>query len=573
MQITHLSQAEFQKSYGILCASQSGSLGRDALIPTFCKIQSGGKTHAHAHFEPEVFYIISGTGTVRIKTDSKKISSGSLVQIPSEALHEIENTGLDDLTFISIYTEELSVLPLPEKILVTAAPPTPNGPLHLGHISGPYLAADVQRRYFALRRRDVKSVCGTDDHQNYVAAARPPHLSLQQFSQAMRSRILKGLGCLQIEFDEFLSPQNDMQYQARVQEFAARAIELGVIKADVVDFPYCENCDQFLVDAWIQGRCPNCHSQSHGGCEGCGWVATPFDLKAPHCSQCRAPAQSRRQEVHTFEMRLSEISADLDELELTPRLKTLRRQLERHAPFKVLVSVPKAHGIPLSTAHLDLHVWFEMAAAYENFALREDQSWVHCFGFDNSFYYVFFIPALLRAMNPKARLPDAIVTNEFLHLNGEKFSTSRNHAIWADEFSADSDLLRLYLCSIRPALQTENFTKDNFDQFALRLQAQLTAIRTRAQEVSVEEGVNLKDLQVANDFTRDIERFLHPKSLDMRRACHRLLEFIDVTIQAKNDGQREAFLIRELIGVMAPFLPKTAKDLAIALGIGEPRWP
>lgn len=118
---------------------------------------------------------------------------------------------------------------------------------------------------------------------------------------------------------------------------------------------------------------------------------------------------------------LKAINADLNRLSLSPRLRELVSKVQSGANSKILVAYPSDAGLIIPETDLAIHVWFEMAAHYESFA-TQTKTWIHCFGFDNSFYYLLFIPALLRAMNPEAKLPDYVLTNEFLLLDGAKFS-------------------------------------------------------------------------------------------------------------------------------------------------------
>ena len=168
MNITSIHQAQYKNAYGILCHSLPKMGSRDALNPTFCHVEVGGKTTLHNHFEPEIFFIIQGQGVMTIDEKTRAVQSGDLIQIPPFSSHTLTNIGEMPLQFLSIYTEDYTVPALPTDVVITAAPPTPNGPLHLGHISGPYLAADILSRYLRSKSAHVVTHSGTDDHQNYV---------------------------------------------------------------------------------------------------------------------------------------------------------------------------------------------------------------------------------------------------------------------------------------------------------------------------------------------------------------------------------------------------------------------
>ena len=257
----------------------------------------------------------------------------------------------------------------------------------------------------------------------------------------MRARIQQGLQAMHIEFDEFIEPKTDEEYQKRVINFAQRAIESGIIKQESLELPYCNQCDLFLIDSQVDGNCPYCEKSGRGVCEQCGIVVPPHELLNVKCSRCKKPANQKITSVYTFTLSdyLHLILHDLSQHDLSPVIRQMINQVASMNDCKIILSHPdvSGQGLKLPESSQTMHVWFEMAAHYEQFAL-DQKYWIHCFGFDNCFYYLLFIPSLLRAMNPDAKLPDAIITNAFLQLDGLKFSTSRDHAIWADEFEGNS---------------------------------------------------------------------------------------------------------------------------------------
>lgn len=565
MKISRLTSAQFSESYGILCSFHPKLGDRDGLYSTFCRIPPGGITTAHAHFESEFFYIISGCGLITINAEIEKVCQGDLIRIPSLLKHELKNIGSEDLIFISVYSEDIETPLLPTSVVITSAPPTPNGPLHLGHISGPYLASDILARYLRLRSLDVCNHSGTDDHQNYVIEkAHSNQIKPEHFRRQIRSKIQNGLEVMRITFDEFIEPKTDNAYQNKVLDFVHRAIELRVIENEFVELPYCTHCNNTLVDARINGNCPFCKEVGHGVCENCGIVAPPHDLKSATCSRCNNPADKKIFSVYTFALSkyLPAIQHELSQLSLCPRLQDLVERVLKMKDFKILLTYPDAsnHGLTLPGSDQLLHVWFEMAAHYEQFALSQ-KLWVHCFGFDNSFYYLLFIPALLRAMNPQAKLPNAIITNDFLQLEGLKFSTSREHAIWVNEFAGNVDHLRLYLSLYRPTTVAANFSGEKFQQFSLDLEKQLQQLNQRAQLVANQkrDKVLPQKLIDCNRVTREMEFFLSPTHFDLRRASRELVSFIDLSLQSMTTSSSERMMLHALATLMAPFMPQESK--------------
>jgi len=195
-------------------------------------------------------------------------------------------------------------------------------------------------------------------------------------------------------------------------------------------------------------------------------------------------------------------------------------------------------------------------------------TWIHCFGFDNAFHYLLFIPALLRALNPRAKLPDAVVTNEFLLLEGRKFSTSQGHAIWADEFDADPEHLRLYLSLQRPDTRMSDFIISDFRNFSSSLKSQLNELNVLATTTAADDHERPRPASTldASRLTREIAFFLSPNSFDLRRAARRLLEFIDLILQNRDSDQRPR--LRALAIALEPIMPQTSHRLRNALGLG-----
>jgi len=576
MQIFRSQNAKFTEAYDVLCASVvSTSKSRSALSPTVCKVLPGTKTAPHAHFEPELFFIVEGTGRITIDCETAEVQPGDIIQIPAYAQHTMTSTSSTDLIFLSVYSEDVDLPSLPIQALVTSAPPTPNGPLHLGHISGPYLAADMISRYLRSRSAQVLTHSGTDDHQNYVSErANALGLEPETFRLQMRKRIQSCLTAMQIDVDEFIEPKTSVSYQTQIQEFAKRAIERQVIVKKSVDLPHCASCEHALVDALISGTCPICKEESRGGCEACGTVVPPHQLLHPHCSRCGNAAQLISTEVYVFELSqyLSSICTELTKLHLPQNLQNLCAAVARAKNVEVIVSHPALEGIPLPGTDQTLHVWFEMAAHYEKFA-TSGNFWIHCFGFDNSFYYLLFIPALLKAMNPNAKLPNAVLTNEFLTLDGLKFSTSRGHAIWADELDANSDHVRVFLSYQRPSHRQSDFSLDEFRSFSARLEVQLRELHDRARRVGKQDSeVDLTILTKCNRFTKDMESFFAPTTFEPRLASRRLLSFIDETLHLQMGGRSECMMIHALALAMAPIMPLSTKSLLEALDKKNFEW-
>ncbi|MBL7555732.1 MAG: class I tRNA ligase family protein [Bdellovibrionaceae bacterium] len=563
MNISSFNKVEFKSAYGILCHSVTNLGPSDALKPTFCVVKPGDHTTPHAHFEPEIFFIIRGQGIMTIGENSRLIQSGDLVKIPSFTTHQLTNTQNEPLEFLSVYTDSLDLPKIPPQVLITAAPPTPNGPLHLGHISGPYLAADIVARYLKLKNADVFTHSGTDDHQNYVSEkAHSLNRTTEEFRFGRRARIKRGLLNMDISFDEFIEPSTDDAYQNKIRVFFDRAVKSKVIEKETLSIPHCESCELTLVDVHADGICPNCQSPSRGGCESCGIVVAPYNLLNIQCGHCGKTASSKPTEVYTFNLsqHLPLILKDLQKLPLSGRIKQLVSLVESQSNLKVLVAYPTNEPIGIKVADQTLHVWFEMAAHYESHA-TQSRYWIHSFGFDNSFYYLLYIPTLLRAMNPSARLPDVVLTNEFLLLDGTKFSTSRGHAIWADEFEGNTEHLRLYLTHIRPSQHPTDFSMDAFNAFSKDLKMKLDKLFQQLNDLSDigSEMPKEQTLFQIQKFTRDLDLLFGMG--DLRSAAHLIVAYLDSAIHGHDDVVNFSAKANALAQGLSPFMPETSNRI------------
>ncbi len=574
--------SEFHKAYGILCscASVPKETQRPGVFPTFCKIPGMGNSIRHRHFESEIFFIIQGHGQMRIENESVDVSAGDLIQIPSGHFHELINTDFEELQFLSVYSENRDAPSFAPQYNITSAPPTPNGPLHLGHMSGPYLSADILTRYLRQKGSQVSLISGTDDHQNYVAfQAQKLNQAPQTFRSSMRTRIINGFKSLNIHHDEFTEPKMESDYKAQVQSFFQRAIDKSIIQKEQILFPHCETCANFLVDAAIIGNCPDCQNPSHGSCENCGVVVMPNELHNIRCAICPGSdkiPKLKKASVYTFHLgrNLPLIVSDLNKLETSSKIKNLIQKMLHRKNAKVLVSHPdpENHGIAIPSSQQSIHVWFEMAATYEKFAISP-KKWISCFGFDNSFYYLLFIPSVLKAVNQESRFPDHVITNDFLNLEGSKFSTSRNHALWADDFLADAsakaDTLRFFLALHRPSTKTSDFSKLEFYRFAKDLEGTTDRLIFRAKSLSKVPTDSEIESDECKRLLRDLELCLGPVNFNPRQATRKILTLIDLILEFQGSSKTELKMLETLSEALIPIMPDFSRELLLALRSNE----
>lgn len=368
-------------------------------------------------------------------------------------------------------------------MLVTATPPTPNGELHLGHLSGPYLAADVFARHQRRSGTTVAHLSGIDDHQSYTEArAVREGTTAAHVADRYGERIVRAWADSGIRLDVVARPRALPPHRELTRRIFAELHERGDIIARTRPLPYCVPCDRWAYEAYVSGGCPYCASQSGGNsCESCGRSNDCADLIDPRCTICGTECETRPCErlYMPLERHRKALEEFWGDTEMNGHLTALCRTLSDEGLPEIAVTHPADWGIEAPVEGFTdqrIYVWFEMAAGYLAGAgeLGDWRAWwtgdarvVQFFGYDNGFFHAVLFPAIFSAWDPEITLPRALVSNEFYRLDGLKFSTSRQHAIWVldalDRTAADH--LRLYLCWDRPAAAQTSFTQEAFDSF------------------------------------------------------------------------------------------------------------
>ncbi|MEA2694470.1 MAG: methionyl-tRNA synthetase [Acidobacteriota bacterium] len=460
-------------------------------------VKPGESTKHHGHQEGETFFFVRGQGTMRIADETHEVRPGDVCFQPPFNQHILTNTSeTEELLFLTVWWEDLKLwqgkeekaTARPERTLVTAAPPTPNGDLHLGHLSGPYLAGDILTRYLRLRGVEARYAFGTDDNQSYVQfKGQQLGLGAAEAADNFAADIAATLKAAEIELDLFSRPNTSPTHVPLVQAFFKRLHDEGKLVEKVAPSPYCETCELYLFEAHIRGRCPHCRSVTGGNsCEDCG-RPNDCDLIDPVCTHCGGTPVERPFKRLYFP--LSRYEKEIREFHLkvgmNPSLRSLCEQILDAGAPDVAVTHIADWGIPVPVAGYEeqtIYVWCEMAPRYLSYAHElnltlggegADADWsrfwkspeasvVQCFGFDNGFFYGILVPALLLAFDPGIRLPEAFIMNEFYRLDGLKFSTSRRHAIWGREMVAEvpADVVRFYLAYSCPETEGTNFTRE-----------------------------------------------------------------------------------------------------------------
>ncbi len=378
--------------------------------------------------------------------------------------------------------------------VITTPPPTPNGPLHLGHLSGPFVAADVAARAARARGLQTLTVSGLDAHQNYVqtkaaAQGRPASAVLDEYEGLVR----EALQAARVSYDLFFDPRADWAYRDAVTRLLDELVASKAITVEDVTLSRCGGCGTTLHHAYVTGHCPGCGSDSSGGtCESCGIFITAENLARSRCARCGGVPVPF--EAHVPLLRLEAYRATLTEAWARVTIPARVRSVLSHYLAAGLPDVPLAYptdwGIPAGASGQRIDVWAEMGLGmlagiarqlnpdartqddYVTAWQRVGEFW-HFLGIDNAFYYAVLFPALFAAAGLEPGRLGGLVVNGLYRLDGLKFSTSRGHAIWAHEFLAEEDpaMARMFLLWDRPDRYETEFTRAAYDQFRDWVQA------------------------------------------------------------------------------------------------------
>ena len=392
------------------------------------------------------------------------------------------------------------------RILVTITPPTPNGGIHLGHLAGPFLAADVFARAQRQLGHEAVLLCYSDDHQSYLA--RKAH-ELGETEEAVCRRhaddIAATLAAAGVELDHFMRARDNPTFQRGVLGHFELMRRHGAVSRERRPVPYCEHCALYGYEAHARGRCNVCGEWSDASqCEACASAPDPARMRDLHCTRCRQPTGWRQVDrwvldLGRFREALAQAHAE------TPMRAPLAGFIERALAAPDLrwpISRPHEHGVPVVIDGRPeiLHTWFSGLAGYracfeEHAAqigrpgrVREwwgspDTVVAHFLGFDCSYSHALAYRAILTAL-PSGPRQAHLYTNAFLKLDNLDFSTSRGHAIWARDLlkTVSADLLRLYLARVSPEDEARNFDSAEFARWHPTAGQRMAALQRAARE-------------------------------------------------------------------------------------------
>lgn len=373
-----------------------------------------------------------------------------------------------------------------KRTLITTALPYANGPVHIGHLAGVYVPADIYARYLRLRGRDCLLIGGSDEHGVPIALkAKAEGCSPQEVVDRYHEQIKQSFEGLGISFDIYSRTTSDM-HRRTASEFFKTLYEKGEFVEQTSEQYYDEEAKQFLADRYITGTCPHCSNDRAYGdqCEACGTSLNATDLINPR-STISGSAPVLRETKHWY-LPLDKHEPFLKEWILDGHKEWKSNVYGQCKSWLDMGLQPRAvsrdldWGIPVPVEGAEgkvLYVWFDAPIGYisntkelcpdswETWWKSEDTRLVHFIGKDNIVFHCIVFPAMLRAEGSFI-LPDNVPANEFLNLEGDKISTSRNWAVWLheylEEFPGKQDVLRYVLTANAPETKDNDFTWRDF---------------------------------------------------------------------------------------------------------------
>ena len=382
-----------------------------------------------------------------------------------------------------------------ERTIVTDALPYANGPIHIGHLAGVHLPADIYTRFLKKKEKDVIHICGTDENGVPITlTAEKQNISPKTLVVLYHKKIKIALEKLGIVFDNFSGTSIELHHEL-AQDFFLKLYDKGYIEPKVTEELYCPDCKKFLPDRYVEGTCPYCGYENARGdsCESCGSWLEPEKLREPHCKMCGTTPEKRKTKHWYF--LLNKFQKDLGnwlekknwKINVIKYLKGWLneglnpRPITRDLNWGVRVPLEEAKGKVI-------YVWFEAPLGYisstiewaerigkpnkwKEYWKNENTKLVHFIGKDNIVFHGIIWPATLMGYGNYV-LPTEIPGNEFLNLEGQKISTSNNWAVWLHEYLEDfePDFIRYYIASIIPETKDSDF---KWVEFQERVNAEL----------------------------------------------------------------------------------------------------
>ena len=521
-----------------------------------------------------------------------------------------------------------------KKHLITAALPYANGPIHIGHLAGAYLPADIYARFLRMKGEDVAFICGSDEHGAAITLrAKKEGTTPQAIVDKYHQLNAKAFSDFGIDFDLFHRTSSELHHKT-AQEFFLELDKKGAFTKETREQFYDDEYNQFLADRYVTGTCPKCSSERAYGdqCENCGSSLNPTDLINP-VSTLSGKTPVLKETSHWY-LPMEHHERWLKEwiengtLDGKPHHnpKEWRNQvigqckswidggLHSRAMTRDLdwgVKVPTTDG-----EGKVLYVWLDAPIGYisatKEWAAQNNKDWkeywqneetnlVHFIGKDNIVFHCIIFPILLKT-HEGYNLPVNVPANEFLNLEGDKISTSRDWAVWLHEFNEEfpgkQDVLRYVLCSIAPETKDSEFT---WDDFQARNNSELVAIYgnfvnrvtvlvNKYYEGTIPELSQNNYPEIAQQLKKSAStinekltkmqfRDAQNEAINIARLGNKFLAETEPWKLIKTDPEEVKNILHLSLQIaancaiaLAPFLPDSSAKLTAILGLGSLNW-
>lgn len=513
----------------------------------------------------------------------------------------------------------------PKRYTITAALPYTNGPVHIGHLAGVYIPADIYARFQRMQGKDVAFVCGSDEHGVPITLkAKKEGITPQQVVDKYNSIIKQSFEDFGISFDNYSRTTSKIHHDT-ASEFFKKLHSEGKFIEQVTQQLYDADANQFLADRFVVGTCPKCgNEESYGDqCESCGTSHNATDLINPK-SAITGAVPSLKETKHWF-LPLDKYEPFLKEWILEEHKKDWKTNVYGQCKSWIDDGLrPRAvtrdldWGIPVPAPDADgkvLYVWFDAPIGYisatKQWAKKQGKDWepywkdkdtklLHFIGKDNIVFHCIIFPSMLKAEGSYI-LPNNVPANEFLNLEGNKISTSKNWAVWLHEYLEDfpdqQDVLRYVLTSNAPETKDNDFT---WADFQARNNNELVAIfgnfinrvtvltHKYYDGITPSEGIlsqiDIKTLETIRAYPAVIEssieryrfREAQQELMNVARLGNKYLADQEPWKTIKTDEQRTktvmfvALQIASALAILSePFLPHTSRKLKEMLRINS----
>ncbi len=512
-----------------------------------------------------------------------------------------------------------------KRTLITTALPYANGPVHIGHLAGVYVPADIYARFLRLQGKDVVMIGGSDEHGVPITIkAKAEGVTPQDIVDRYHNIIKDSFEELGISFDVYSRTTSDMHHDT-ASEFFRRLYDKGEFVEKTSMQLYDEEAGQFLADRYVTGTCPHCGNERAYGdqCESCGTSLSPDDLINP--KSALTGSTPVKKETHHWYLPLDKWEPKLREWILEGHKEWRPNVYGQCKSWLDMGLQPRAvsrdldWGIPVPVEGAEgkvLYVWFDAPIGYisntkellpdtwEKYWKDPETRLIHFIGKDNIVFHCIVFPAMLMAYGDGYQLPDNVPANEFLNLEGDKISTSRNWAVWLHEYLKDfpgkQDVLRYVLTANAPETKDNDFT---WRDFQARNNSELVAILgnfvnravvlthkyfdgvvpAAGEYQEIDKNVFTEIAEIKRSLTDNLENFHFRDALkdamNIARLGNRYLQETEPWKVAKTDMARTATILNVALQICAsisvafePFLPFMSKKLLKMLGGDKITW-